>query len=91
MKMTLLIGFCLLALSPQPFLAASATPAVKEGYAALCPVCIHYKDGSCREVKVDGKTPKADSQGKTYYFCSPSCVKTFLRKPRKFVKAPERS
>jgi YHS domain-containing protein len=87
-KRILFAFFCLFVAVPWSAGAGEAkTPTVKEGCEALCPVCSHYKDGSCEEVKVDGKTPAAEYRGKTYYFCSPSCKRTFLRKPRKFVKA----
>lgn len=86
MREILFACFLLAAVAPQVAVAAQKTPTVKEGCAALCPVCSHYKDGSCQEVKVGGSTPQAEYAGKTYYFCSPSCKKSFLRKPKKFVK-----
>jgi len=87
MKVFLFLCFFLMVVAPQVLWTAEKAPAVKESCAALCPVCSHYKDGSCKEVKVGGSTPQAEYAGKTYYFCSPSCKKSFLRKPKKFVKA----
>lgn len=45
---------------------------------AIDPVC---------KMKVDEKTAKhiTEYNGKTYYFCSPSCKATFDKNPTKFV------
>jgi YHS domain-containing protein len=51
-----------------------------------CMVCRHYGDSACLTVEVDDSTPQAEYQGKTYYFCSPSCRKEFLRKPKKYTR-----
>jgi YHS domain-containing protein len=46
---------------------------------AIDPVC---------GMKVDEKTAqyKTDYKGKTYYFCSPGCMKSFGAEPEKYVK-----
>lgn len=45
------------------------------------------KDPVCN-MNVDEKTAKlkSDYNGKTYYFCAPSCKSTFDKNPEKFVK-----
>jgi YHS domain-containing protein len=50
-----------------------------------CPVCRENADLACLHVKVTDRTPLAEYQGKTYYFCSPQCRDEFLKNPRKFV------
>lgn len=44
------------------------------------------KDPICG-MQVDERTAKwkSDYQGKTYYFCAPSCQKTFLQNPAKYA------
>jgi YHS domain-containing protein len=55
--------------------AATPTPAPAE---AIDPVC---------SMKVDPKVaPRADHQGKTYYFCSESDRQLFLKDPAKYIK-----
>jgi len=45
------------------------------------------KDPVCN-MNVDEKTAKLKSEynGKTYYFCAPSCKSTFDKNPEKYVK-----
>lgn len=58
--------------------APTTSPASSE---AIDPVC---------SMKVDPKVaPKADYQGKTYYFCSETDRQVFLKDPAKFVKKEE--
>ena len=55
-----------------------------------CLVCKHNADLACVEVKVDVNTPRAEYQGKTYYFCSDTCRQEFLKNPAKYVADPGR-
>jgi YHS domain-containing protein len=54
---------------------------------AECLVCKHNADLACVDVKVDKDTPRAEYQGKTYYFCSETCRQEFLKNPAKYVAA----
>ncbi|MBI2872547.1 MAG: YHS domain-containing protein [Chloroflexi bacterium] len=47
------------------------------------------KDPVCG-MEVDSKNAAAtqEHQGKTYYFCSPSCKASFVKEPAKYVKGP---
>lgn len=49
--------------------------------AAIDPVCKMTVD----EVNLPGGKPQY--QGRTYYFCSPGCKRSFDRGPSKYVKA----
>ncbi len=48
------------------------------------------KDPVCG-MDVDPKTAteKSEYQGKTYYFCSAGCKKSFDKEPQKYVGKPE--
>ena len=69
--------------------AASGAPAAaadikkpgdaKVGDKTTCPV-------SGEEFVVTADSPKADHNGKTYYFCCPGCDKKFKADPAKFMK-----
>ena len=49
---------------------------------ATCPVC---------DMSVDEKTaPKADYQGRTFYFCSEECKTEFQQQPEKYANATTR-
>ena len=52
---------------------------------AECPVCRVNADLACLNVHVDGATPHAEYEGKTYYFCSEDCRVLFEKEPRKYV------
>lgn len=41
-------------------------------------------------MQVDPKTAagKSEYQGKTYYFCSPGCKKSFDKEPQKYLEKP---
>jgi Cu+-exporting ATPase len=42
------------------------------------------------QMEVDPENPpggKAEHEGKTYYFCSPGCRKSFEDNPEKYVKS----
>ena len=52
---------------------------------AECLVCKKNADLACVNVVVDEKTPKAEYQGKTYYFCSEECRDNFLKNPGKYA------
>jgi YHS domain-containing protein len=49
------------------------------------PVCLYNRDLPCVHVRVDEKTPRADYQGKTYYFCNDGCRVEFEKNPVKYV------
>lgn len=51
----------------------------KVGEKTTCPV-------SGEEFVVTADSPKADHNGKTYYFCCPGCDKKFKADPAKFMK-----
>ena len=53
---------------------------------AECLVCKENADLACVDVKVKGDTPRAEYDGKTYYFCSDDCRREFLKHPAKYVK-----
>ena len=47
-------------------------------------------DPVCKmKVEPERAAAKASYQGKTYYFCSPSCHKTFTAHPEKYVTKGE--
>jgi len=57
---------------------------------AICHVCRYNNDLACVCVKVDEKTPRAEYQGKTYYFCSDDCRTAFLKNTAKYLpKEPQ--
>lgn len=58
--------------------AAATDPAAKQG-TAVDPVCK-------MDVTVEGGKYTAEYQGKTYYFCSKSCMKMFKKDPAKYIK-----
>jgi YHS domain-containing protein len=53
---------------------------------AECKVCKCNADLACIDVVIDDKTPHADFNGKTYYFCSEHCRKAFEKDPSKYAK-----
>src|SRR4051794_2097472 len=70
--------------------AAAAAPApvgsvVQNGQHTECTVCKANADLACVDVVVDDQTPRYESNGKTYYFCSNSCRDEFARNPGKFL------
>jgi YHS domain-containing protein len=56
---------------------------------STCYVCQYNHDLACVCVKVKDTTPKAEYQGKTYYFCSEECCAAFLKKPGKYLSKAE--
>ncbi|HEY5956552.1 MAG TPA: YHS domain-containing protein [Polyangiaceae bacterium] len=71
------------AVAPDGSPAAASSAVVQPGNAKLgdrtkCPV-------SGEEFVVSNDSPKADYEGKTYYFCCASCVDTFKKDPTKYV------
>lgn len=52
---------------------------VKGGKKMKDPVCF-------MEVNESRAAGKVSYKGKTYYFCSTSCMETFKKKPEKYVK-----
>jgi YHS domain-containing protein len=53
---------------------------------AECLVCKKNADLACVDVGVDATTPRADYQGKTYYFCSEECRVEFLKRPGRYLE-----
>jgi YHS domain-containing protein len=49
---------------------------------AIDPVCN-------REVEIATAQWKTEYQGKTYYFCSPGCKRSFEKAPEKYVSKPQ--
>ena len=46
-----------------------------------------HRDLVCRmPIDSDSAAAKSEYQGKTYYFCSEECKKTFEANPEKYVK-----
>jgi Cu+-exporting ATPase len=58
---------------------AKAPGTAKIGDKTTCPV-------SGEEFVVTADSPKAEHEGKTYYFCCPGCDKKFKADPKKFLK-----
>ena len=52
---------------------------------AVCTVCQCTGDLGCMDVEVGPKTPQAQYEGRTYYFCSETCRAAFERDPRAYV------
>ena len=55
---------------------------------ANCPVCQHQADLACVCVKIGADTPRCEWNGRTWYFCSEECKKSFLSDPRHFLSVP---
>ena len=49
------------------------------------PVCLYNRDLGCVQVRVDDQTPRAEYQGKTYYFCDERCRLAFEKNPVKYA------
>ena len=65
------------AVAPSPLKPAGEA---KIGDRTACPV-------SGEEFTVTAQSPKADYNGKTYYFCCEGCDKSFAKDPAKFLSA----
>lgn len=52
---------------------------------AECPVCRKNGDLACLIVKVTPVTPRAEFEGRTYYFCSSGCREDFERSPERYA------
>ena len=52
---------------------------------AECLVCKYNADLACIDVELEKETPSYTYEGKTYYFCSPTCAKKFQANPAKYV------
>jgi len=50
-------------------------------------VCLENGDLGCVTITVDETTPRAEVEGKTYYFCSDHCRDLFLATPDKYLAA----
>lgn len=59
------------------------------GEAVDC-VCAYNRDLACVVVKTEPDTPRAEYQGRTYWFCSEGCRQAFLKDPRKYAAKPGR-
>ena len=66
--------------------ACHAPPRTADGRMAECPVCRAEGDLACLCVHVEGDTPRCESQGKTYFFCSDECRAEFLARPKRYRK-----
>lgn len=64
--------------------AKKAPGEARVGDTTTCPV-------SGEEFVVAADSPKAEHEGKTYYFCCSGCAKKFQADPRKFVAKPQGS
>lgn len=76
----LLLAFVSGCVSNSASTCASMQPGHQE-----CLVCKKNVDLACVDVKVDDKTPTAQYNGKTYYFCSDECHDQFVKNPEKYV------
>ena len=56
-----------------------------DGETAECPVCREDGDLACLHVKVKDTTPRAEYEGRRYYFCSDECRERFLKEPGKYA------
>lgn len=70
---------CAATSSPSPGQQASAT------MHGECLVCKKNADLACIDVAIDSKTPTAQYQGKTYFFCSDECHDEFVKHPAKYI------
>ena len=52
----------------------------------LCYVCAYNNDLACLNIKPTSHTPTADYEGHTYYFCSETCHRDFLKNPARYAK-----
>jgi YHS domain-containing protein len=52
---------------------------------AECSVCREKADLACLRVKINNDTPRAEYNGKTYYFCSQECKADFEKQPQKYA------
>jgi YHS domain-containing protein len=65
--------------------AAQHTADAAKGPTAECSVCRENGDLACLCVQVTDSTPRVEYGGKTYYFCSEECCKTFSQHPEKYA------
>jgi YHS domain-containing protein len=63
----------------------SASSATQQTAHGECLVCKRNADLACVDVDVDKNTPRAEYNGKTYYFCSDECREEFLKHPAKYA------
>jgi YHS domain-containing protein len=92
MTMKSYLNLCVIA-ATLGFAAGCATQpeqAASSGPTATCHVCRYNHDLACVTVRVKDSTPRAEYQGRTYYFCSEECRTEFLAKPAKYLPKPER-
>ena len=84
-KFLLLLSAAALAI---PSCSAPAAPAVARPgeQIELCPVCAWRGDLACMDVVVDDQTPKADFDGRTWWFCSEECRERFVKDPARFAR-----
>ena len=57
--------------------ATSSDTRQAAGETAMCEVCRYNNDLACLCVKVKDSTPRAEYEGKAYYFCSEECRTAF--------------
>lgn len=58
----------------------------EEAAVQQCLVCRHRRDFSCLEVEKTPTTPRAQCDGRTYWFCSENCRCEFEKNPKSFVR-----
>lgn len=82
---SVVMGVCFLAgcASEEPAQTATTSTAPH----AECMVCKKNADLACLDVTVKANTPRADYDGKTYYFCSKECHDKFVKNPQEYVEA----
>jgi YHS domain-containing protein len=83
---TLVLGWALLAAGCATDLSPEQAAAERAGTIAQCPVCRCNADLGCLIVKITDATPRAEYQGRTYYFCSEDCHDVFLKNPAKYAE-----
>lgn len=66
------------AAAPSPGATPATAAPIKVGDQAKCPV-------SGEAFVVTDASPKAEYEGKTYYFCCASCAKSFQADPKKYA------
>jgi YHS domain-containing protein len=62
------------------------TAEANAGPTDICYVCRYNNDLACVNLHVKDTTPRAEYNGKTYYFCSDGCRTDFLKKPEKYLR-----
>jgi Cu+-exporting ATPase len=72
--------------SATPTADVHTASAAQHASHAECLVCKYNADLACVDVPVENQTPRAEYNGRTYYFCSDECRAEFLKHPEKYAK-----